>query len=203
MSMGRGSVYSTSTKQKLVTRSLTECELVGVRDLMPQIEWTKLCLQEQGCTVQDTILYQDNMSAMLLEKKGRASSSSKRTKHINLRYFYVKDKVDKCDISIEHCPTKDMLADFFTKPLQGSLFFKQHDRVVNIDPNSKFHSCHRSGVLDHETSPVPRVQTKEKEPRNCNSCSSIMLIDHQVQREKNSVMTSPKNQDRATEMEPG
>jgi hypothetical protein len=58
-------------------------------------------------------------------------------------------------------------------------------------------------VLDHETSPVPRVPTKEKEPRNCNSCLSIMLIDHQVQREKNSVMTSPKNQDHATEMEPG
>jgi hypothetical protein len=153
--------------------------------------------------VQDNILYIDNMSAMLLEKNG-CVLSSKRTKHINLRYFYIKDKVDQeGDVSIEHSsPAENMLADFFTKPLQGSLFFILRDCNMNIDPKriSKFHSCHRS-MLDHETSPVPGVQTKESEPGNHNSCSSIM-IDHRVQHEKESVMMSPKDEYHKTEMEP-
>jgi hypothetical protein len=148
MSMGQGSIYSTSTKQKLVTRSSTECELVGVHDVMPQIEWTNLFLDAQGYKVNDTILYQDNLSAMLLEKNGRASSS-KRTKHIHMRYFYIKDKVDQGCIRIEHCGTADMVADFFTKPLQGALFFKLRDRIMNLAPSCKYHSVHRS-VLDHK-----------------------------------------------------
>jgi hypothetical protein len=121
MSMGQGSVYSASMKQKLVTRSSTECELVGVHDVMPQIEWTQLFLQEQGYKVKDTIVNQDNMSAILLENNGKASSG-KRTKHIHLRYFYVKDKVDQGNLKIQHCLTEDMLADFFTKPLQAHYF---------------------------------------------------------------------------------
>jgi hypothetical protein len=147
MSMGYGSVYSVARKQKLVTRSSTECELVGVHDIMPQLEWTKLFLEAQGYTVHDTVLYQDNKSAMLLEQNGRASSS-KRTKHIHLRYFYVKDKVDAGTLHIEHCPTEDMLADYFTKPLQGSLFRRMRDRILNIDPSCPYHSSHRS-VLEH------------------------------------------------------
>jgi hypothetical protein len=40
LSLGKGSIYSTSSKQKLVTRSSTEAEVVGVHDLMPQLIWT-------------------------------------------------------------------------------------------------------------------------------------------------------------------
>lgn len=68
--MGKGSVYSTSTRQKLVTRSSTECEVVGVHDVMPQLLWTGHFLHAQGVTISDTTLYQDNMSSILLEKNG-------------------------------------------------------------------------------------------------------------------------------------
>jgi len=47
-------------------------------------------MKAQGIEVKDNILYQDNKSAMLLENNGQASSS-KRTKHINIRYYYVAD----------------------------------------------------------------------------------------------------------------
>jgi len=143
MSMGKGSVYSSARKQKIPTRSSTECELVGVHDVMPQIEWTQMFLDAQGYKVKNTVLYQDNLSTMLLEKNGKMSSG-KRTKHINIRYFYVKDKVDSGELRIEHCPTKEMLADFFTKPLQGALFRKLRDKIMNIAPDSIYHSEHRS-----------------------------------------------------------
>ena len=73
MSLGKGSVFSTSTRQKLNTKSSTEAELVAVDDLMPMVIWTKHFLKEQVYDTTATI-YQDNQSAMLLEKNGRKSS---------------------------------------------------------------------------------------------------------------------------------
>jgi len=142
-SMGKGSIYSTSTAQKIVARSSTEAELIGVHDVLPQILWTIYFLREQGITVNETVLYQDNKSAILLEKNGRASSS-KRTRHILIRYYFVKEHVGNGNIRIEYCPTKQMVADFFTKPLQGSLFFIMRDWVMNLDSSSIYHSSHRS-----------------------------------------------------------
>ena len=130
MSLGKGGIYSTSTRQKLVTKSSTEAELVGVSDVMPQILWTRYFLEAQGYDVNESIVYQDNQSAMLLEKNGRGSSS-KRTRHINIRYFFVQDRVEGKEIKIEYCPTGNMIADFFTKPLQGTLFKKFRDLIMN------------------------------------------------------------------------
>jgi hypothetical protein len=84
MSLGRGVIYGTSTRQKLNTKSSTEAELVGVNDVMPQVLWTRYFLEAQGFKVSDSIIYQDNQSAILLEKNGRASSS-KRTRHVNIQ----------------------------------------------------------------------------------------------------------------------
>jgi hypothetical protein len=78
-------------------------------------------MEAQGYQVQDNILFQDNKSAILLEKNGKASSS-KHTKHVNIRYFFVIDHVDKGNVSLVWCPTGDMIGDFMTKPLQGALF---------------------------------------------------------------------------------
>jgi hypothetical protein len=131
MSLGKGAIYSRSTRQKLNTKSSTEAELVGVDDVMPQVMWTRYFLEAQGYEVRDSKIYQDNQSTMLLANNGRASSS-KRTRHIALRYYFVTDRVKAKEVSIEYCPTEEMNADFFTKPLQGALFKKFRDRILNI-----------------------------------------------------------------------
>ena len=145
--MGHGSVYSNSLKQKLVARSSTEAELVGVHDILPQILWTCNFLMSQGYPVQKNVVYQDNMSAMLLENNGR-KSSTKRTKHIELRYFFIYDQVQQNKVSIKHCPTITMRADFFTKPLQGMLFYHLRDLIMNLAPENPYHSSHRSVLQD-------------------------------------------------------
>jgi hypothetical protein len=154
MSMGKGSIYSTSSGQKLVARSSTENELIGVHDVMPQVLWTAYFMKAQGHEVVDNVLYQDNKSTILLAKNGRASSG-KRTRHINIRYFFVKDRVQSGELRIEYCPTKEMLADYFTKPLNGVLFYKLRDQIMNIDPTSSFHSGHRSVLENPEVTEVP------------------------------------------------
>jgi len=132
MTMGRGFPLDKSTKHKLNTRSSTESEIVAVDDLIPQILWARLFMRAQGFEVRDNILYQDNRSAILLETNGRASSS-KRTKHINIRYYYVADRVAKGDLRVVWCPTDKMIADFLTKPLQGKVFVEFRDLLMGAD----------------------------------------------------------------------
>ena len=118
-------------KQKLNTKSSTETEAVGADDFMPALLWSRLFLEAQDYTVTENIMYQDNRSAILLESNGKASSG-KRTKHINMRYFFITDRISKKDMSVEWCPTGDMTGDFFTKPLQGALFRRFRDLIMGV-----------------------------------------------------------------------
>jgi len=86
MTLGGGAIISSSTRQKINTKSSTKAELVGVDDAMLLITWTREFIEGQGIPVTDRIVYHDNQSAILLEKNGRASSG-KRTQHIKIRYF--------------------------------------------------------------------------------------------------------------------
>ena len=132
LSLGAGMPINVSSKQKLNTRSSTETELVAADDMMPIILWTNYFLEGQGYTAHNTILYQDNQSAILLENNGR-KSSGKRTKHIHMRYYFITDRIRKKELSVSYCPTQLMVADFFTKPLQGALFVKFRAIIMNLD----------------------------------------------------------------------
>jgi len=131
LSLGKGAAYSMSTRQRINTKSSTEAELVGVDDAMPNIIWTQNFLRSQGYAVKGNVVYQDNQSAILLEKNGRASSG-KRTRHVDIRYFFITDRIQHGEVTIEYCPTDEMNADVLTKPLQGSTFRKFRDRILNI-----------------------------------------------------------------------
>ena len=129
--LGKGCVMSTSVKQKLNSRSSTETEVIAVDDLMPQVLWTNYFLEAQGYAPERTVIYQDNKSAILLETNGKGSSS-KRTKHINVRYYFIKDRIESGEVCIVHCPATEMIGDFFTKPLQGAMFLRFRNIIMNI-----------------------------------------------------------------------
>jgi hypothetical protein len=142
MSMGAGAVYSSSQKQKMNTKSSTEAELVGANDILPQVLWTRYFLEAQGYGT-NNILYQDNQSTMKMEQNGKASSG-KRTRHINIRYFFITDRIAKKEVAIQYCPTKQMVADYFIKPLQGGLFYKLRDQILGLAPMEAIHGDQRS-----------------------------------------------------------
>ena len=130
LTMGGGAIISTSKKQKLNTKSSTEAELVAVDDMMPQILWTRYFLLAQGFDLTGNIVYQDNQSAILLETNG-TTSSSKRTRHIDIRFYFVKDRVESGEVKIEFLPTEEMVGDYFTKPLQGDKFLRFRKIIMN------------------------------------------------------------------------
>jgi hypothetical protein len=99
-------------------QSSTEGELATVDNAATMILWTKLFLEAQGYYVKKNIVYQDNMSAILLESNGK-KSSEKQTRALNICYFFISNQVEKGNTQIEHCKTNNMVGDFFTKPLQG------------------------------------------------------------------------------------
>jgi hypothetical protein len=86
-------------------------------------------MKAQGWNLEDNVLAQDNKSSILLENNGKASSS-KRTKQINVHYFFITDGIVKGELCVEWCPTLDMVGDYMTKPLQGALFCKFCDLIM-------------------------------------------------------------------------
>ena len=134
--MGQGPPIVSSTKHKINTQSSTESELLGVDDMMSSILRSHYFFNYQGYEVQDNIIFQDNRSTMLRERNGKPLSG-KRTKHIKVRYFFITDQISKGEVRDEWCPTKDMVADFLTKPLQGAMFKRFRDLIKGVLPKGE------------------------------------------------------------------
>ena len=67
-----------------------------------------------------------------MEVNGRNSCTG-NSKHVDIRFFFVHDRVKSGDIKVLYCPTDKMVADFFTKPLQGSIFKKLRNSVMGYN----------------------------------------------------------------------
>jgi hypothetical protein len=130
ITLGKGAVRARSSKQRLVSKSSTESELIGLSDELSQVIWTRNFLMEQGYTQAPAEIHQDNKSTMIIAAKGK--SNSPRCRHINIRYYFVKDKIATGEVKLTHTRTNDLIADFFTKPLQGELFRSHRDKIMNV-----------------------------------------------------------------------
>jgi hypothetical protein len=130
MTLGKGCATSHCGKQKVNTRSSTESELVGIDDVVTKIIWTKLMIEAQGFKVKN-VAHRDNTSSMKLEANGK-SSSGKRTRHFNIKYFYVTDLVKRGEVILEYCPTDKMTGDYMTKPLVGAKFTFFRNQIMNF-----------------------------------------------------------------------
>ena len=90
-------------------------------DMANQVIYTKRFLQSIGYTQQEATIYQDNQSAITLITKGK--SESLRTKHIQIRYFWLNEQIKLKVIKIIHIPTEKMgSANVLTKAVTGSHF---------------------------------------------------------------------------------
>ncbi len=91
LTFGKGATTSSSTKHKIPSKSSNESEIIGLYDKTGDILWTRHFLEAQGYTntITDNVVFQDNMSTLSLAKNGYVSSS-KRTKHIKAKYFFIR-----------------------------------------------------------------------------------------------------------------
>ena len=92
MSMGYGIIHGKSSKQKINTKSSTESELVGVSEYIPYNLWLTMFLSEQGYEMINNTVYQDNQSAIQMEKNGRNSCTG-NSRYINVPIFLSRTKL--------------------------------------------------------------------------------------------------------------
>jgi hypothetical protein len=109
------------------------------------VEWIQLFVEQQIISINDdsvlkkigcdVIIEQDNTSTIQLVNNGK-QSSTKRTRHINIQYFYVTSKIESGRVCVIYHPTKQMVSDYLTKLLQGSLFRTHSNSIMGHDEDS-------------------------------------------------------------------
>lgn len=127
LTMGKVALLFLLLKQKINTKSFTKAELVRVDDAMNFVVWSKLFfnwkIQNHDNNIKSkalgkaNVLLQENTSAIQLERYGK-QLSTKRTRHIKIRYFYIMDKLqDRTVMIILYCPMKEMVSNYLSKLL--------------------------------------------------------------------------------------
>ena len=101
---------------------------------------------------------------MKLEKNSRNSCPG-NSQHVDVNFFWVKDRVDKKEVEIKYCPATLMLADYFTKPLQGNVFRRFRNVIMGtvhindllLDPDFQ---------IKERVEKVSQIVIKKSEPNN-------------------------------------
>ena len=116
-----------SKKQLSVALSTAEAEYMAASLAAQETMWLRCLLQEMGVEQEGaTTLLQDNQGAIAIAKNPELHS---RTKHIDIRYHFIRECVESKVIKEEYCATQDMVADILTKPLGGQVFSRLRSKL--------------------------------------------------------------------------
>ena len=124
-----GPLYTQSSKQKIVTKSSTEAELMGMSDAASQAIHLRKVVRAQGYDIGPAMIYQDNVSCIALVRRGGHCSA--RSRHINIRHFWLHDREREGEVVLEHMGAEWMWANPLTKPMQGRQFVLERAGLTN------------------------------------------------------------------------
>ena len=98
--MGYGIMHGKASKQKINVKSSTESELVGMGKYVPYNICFIMFMGTKGYVIKNNVIYQDNQIAICIENNEQNSCTGK-SRHIHIRYFFVKDRIDKGEMRVE------------------------------------------------------------------------------------------------------
>ena len=125
--IGSGVVSWLSKKQPIVTLSTTEAEFVAAAGCASQAVWMRRITEQLGCVHnQGTLVYCDNSSTIKLSMNPIMHG---RSKHIDIRFHYLRELVQNEVINLIHCGTREQVADIMTKPLPLDAFLRFRGRL--------------------------------------------------------------------------
>ena len=108
-----------SKKQNSASLSTIEAEYIAAGSCCSQLLWIKKVLTDYGISQDTVVVYCDNSSALDISKN---PVQHFKTKHIEIRYHFIRDFVERKTVCLKYIPTKRQNADIFTKPLDRSKF---------------------------------------------------------------------------------
>ena len=139
-----GIVTWSSQRQKLVSLSTTESEYIAAATAAKEAAWLRALLNGIGQQrKKPTMLYVDNQSAIRLVRKPKFH---KRTKHVDIKYHYIREKVENREIEVVFTPTEHQLADMFTKALPKNHFVELYSKLglcIKHSDGESVEECHR------------------------------------------------------------
>ena len=121
--VGSGTVTWSSKKQSIIALSSTEAEYIAQTSAAKEALWLRSYWKEITDTksLAPTKLHSNNQGAIALAKSAAYHS---RTKHIDIRYHFIRDTIERQVVSLTYCPTEDMVADILTKAVPRQQFEK-------------------------------------------------------------------------------
>ena len=124
-----GSVLSyRSKRQDCVALSSTESEYIAASQATQSLVWMRRLLEELGFgSDEPTVLYEDNTACIFIAGD---ENLTQRTKHIDVRYHYIRECINNGIVILEHISTDLQLADIFTKCLDAPRFMELRDKVM-------------------------------------------------------------------------
>lgn len=132
MMLGSGTISWSCKRQTCVAASSTEAEFISLSSACKEISWLRRLLVDFGFKItKPTVIFEDNQSCLKMVENEEQLSA--RTKHIDTKFFFVKDHVNNGEVTCIYCPTEEMLADLLTKPLAKERFQKLREALgVNL-----------------------------------------------------------------------
>lgn len=103
--------------------------MVALSDMSSLAIWWRGFLIGQGYYMSAMQVEQDNTSCIKLAEAGKNFNPFSR--HRNIRYFFIKDRIDNGEIKLTYVPTEELVADFLTKPLQGARFRLRRAKLMD------------------------------------------------------------------------
>jgi hypothetical protein len=115
-------------KQAWPVLSACEAELVASCAVGTFVEWTKQFVEELGYQQGTIRVFHDSTCAMAMLEQG--TGSFKRAKHIKVRFFWVRDLVDREVVKLVYLESKELVADMLTKPVVGAHFWHLLKKLI-------------------------------------------------------------------------
>ena len=117
-----------SKKQRTVALSTCEAELYAEASAIQEVFWLRGLMKELGLHMQmGSIVYGDNQSAIAVSKNG---IKGERTKHVDIKYHFVTEAVERGDVVLKWISTTEQLADIFTKAMHRPVFEYFRQRLM-------------------------------------------------------------------------
>ena len=123
-------MLSTSTKQKVNSRSLTETEFVTVDEKASKFMWSKRFTEAQGFKVNLKFFQHDTSTIKLADNE--KLSSGQRTRHFDAHLLHVAGLISRKEVTSKYCQTGKILADYFNKTLVGKLLHVMRSDAMNV-----------------------------------------------------------------------
>jgi histone deacetylase 1/2 len=126
--LGGNLVSWASRQQKCVATSSTEAEYIALSEVTKEILWISRIGHYLDLPSEQILVYEDNQGAMKIAK---STCTHKKSKHVNIRYHFVREHVAEGKIILTWIPTKNMLADLLTKPVAEAEFSRKREIILN------------------------------------------------------------------------